>query len=220
MRGPSEFIADQLRSPSGPFGRIVLSRFFKRSSAALNGLTLASLALEPEDRVLEVGFGSGDLMARVVPVVSEGFVAGVDFSPDMVDVCAKRFAPLLTEGRVELRCGDADALPYEDDRFTKACAVNTIYFWPDAAVPLSELHRVLAAGGRVALGFGTPAALRRLPFVKYGFTLYEPEHVRTLMEDAGFGDIAVSSGSGRAGEFVCLVGTKSPAVRDSDGAPG
>ena len=58
--GVPEFFADQLRNPTGFFGRVVMSRFFDRSSAAINQLTMASLALRPADRVLEVGFGSGD----------------------------------------------------------------------------------------------------------------------------------------------------------------
>lgn len=74
--GLSEFVAGQLRNPSGFFGRFVMSRFFNRSSAAINQLTLASLALEPTDRVIEVGFGAGDLISRMAPVVSKGSIAG------------------------------------------------------------------------------------------------------------------------------------------------
>ena len=67
--GVPEFFADQLRKPSGSFGRLVMSRFFDRSSRAINQLTMASLAVQPADRVLEVGFGAGDLIAHLAPVV-------------------------------------------------------------------------------------------------------------------------------------------------------
>ena len=206
--GAWEFIAGQLRSPSGAFGRYVMPRFFNRSSAAINQTTLAALALEPEDRVLEVGFGGGDLIAHIEPFVPRGSVAGVDFSPDMVAACEKRFAPLVQSGRVELRCAPAEQLPYPDGRFTKACAVNTVYFWPDPAVPLGELSRVLSAGGRLVVSFSIPAAIGGLPFTKHGFTLYEPDQIRGLLEDAGFGDIRMVPGSGRRGAFVCAVATK------------
>jgi SAM-dependent methyltransferase len=206
--GAWKFVAGQLRDPSGAFGRYVMPKFFNRSSAAINQTTLASLALEPDDRVLEVGFGGGELIADIEPFVPGGAVAGIDLSPDMVAVGEKRFASLIRAGRLELRCARAEELPYPDGRFTKACTVNTVYFWPDAAVPLGELWRVLEAGGRLAVSFSIPAAIRRLPFTRHGFTLYEPDQVCGLLEDAGFGDIRMIPGHGRRGEYVCAVATK------------
>jgi ubiquinone/menaquinone biosynthesis C-methylase UbiE len=209
--GAPEFFADQLRNPTGFFGRVVMSRFFDRSSAAINQLTMASLALGPADRVLEVGFGSGDLIAHMAPVVREGFVAGVDFSPDMVSVATKRLAPLVSAGGVELRCASAEHLPYGDGSFTKACTVNTVYFWPEPAVAMKELARVLAAGGRLVIGFSPAEAMRKMPkrLTGHGFTLFEPEDMRRLLEDAGFGGIEMVPGHGPRGDFVCAIGTKS-----------
>jgi arsenite methyltransferase len=209
--GVPEFFADQLRNPTGFFGRVVMSRFFNRSSAAINQLTMRSLALEPADRVLEVGFGSGDLIAHLAPVVREGHVAGVDFSPDMVSVATKRLAPLVTTGRVELRCASADHLPFADEEFTKACTVNTVYFWPEPALAMKGLSRVLSAGGRLVIGFSPAAAMRKMPrrLTEHGFTLYEPEDMHRLFENAGFGSIEMAPGHGPRGDFLCAIGTKS-----------
>ena len=215
--GAWEFVAGQLRNPSGAFGRHVMPRFFNRSSAAINQTTLASLALEPQDRVLEVGFGGGDLIAHIEPFVPEGSVAGVDFSPDMVAACAKRFAALVQSGRVEFLCARAEELPYADGHFTKACTVNTVYFWPDPAVPLGELSRVLSDGGRLVVGFSNPAAIQGLPFTKHGFTLYEPDRMRGLLEDAGFGDVRMVPGTGRRGDFSCAIATRQGAGAHSSG---
>ena len=208
--GVPEFFADQLRNPTGFFGRVVMSRFFDRSSAAINQVTMASLKLEPADRVLEVGFGSGDLIAHMVPVVRDGSVAGVDFSADMVAVAGKRLAAPASAGKVDLRCASAENLPYDDGSFTKACTVNTIYFWPEPAAALRELARVLGAGGRIAVAFSPAEAMRKMPkrLTGHGFTLFEPEDVRGLLEDAGFGAVEMIPGHGRRGDFVCATGTK------------
>ena len=206
--GVSEFVASQLRKPSGLFGRFVMPRFLNRANVAINQLTLASLALEPDDRVIEVGCGAGDLINRVAAVVVKGSIAGVDFSPEMVEFCTKRFASLVRAGRVELRCASAESLPYDADRFTKACAVNTIYFWPHPAVPLNELWRVLRVGGTLVVGFGPRTTMQRLPVTKHGFILYDPGQIRRLLEDAGFGSIEMIPGSDRRGEFMCAIGTK------------
>jgi arsenite methyltransferase len=131
----------------------------------------------------------------------------------MVAVSAKRFASLTQTGRAEFRCADAERLPYGDDSFTKACTVNTVYFWPDPAVPLKELWRVLRPGGRLVVSFSPAAALKKLPVTKHGFTLYEPDDMRRLLGDAGFGGIEMIPGSGPRGHFLCAVATK------QEGAP-
>jgi SAM-dependent methyltransferase len=202
------FMASQLRKPSGFCGRYLASRFMNWSNADLNQQTLVSLSLEPDDRVLEVGFGAGDLISRIAPGLANGSIAGVDFSPEMVAVCTKRFASLIAAGRVELRCANAEALPYGTGDFTKACTVNTVYFWPDPAVSMREFWRVLRVGGKLVVGFIPRTTLRKFPFTRYGFTHYDPDQIRRLLEDAGFRRIEMVSGADRRGEFICAMGTK------------
>jgi SAM-dependent methyltransferase len=206
--GATAFMASQLRKPSGFFGRFVTSRFLNRANVAINRLTLASLALEPDDQVIEVGFGAGDLINRVAPVVAKGSITGVDFSPEMVAACRRRFASLIRAGHVELRCASAEHLPFDSDRFTKACTVNTVYFFSDPAVPLSELWRVLRVGGRLVVGFSPRATMQHKQVTRQGFTLYEPDQIRRLLEEAGFGSVEMIPGSGPRGEFMCAIGTK------------
>jgi len=204
----STFIAGQLRKPSGLFGRLVVGRLLSRGNAPMNALTLERLDLVPDDRVLEIGFGGGDLIERTARVITDGRIVGVDFSPDMIALCEKRFASLVRAGRVELRCASVEALPYADETFTKACTVNTIYFWPDPLGALREIRRTLRPGGRVVVTFNPPATARKLPYTRHGFTLHEAEHVGTLLVDAGFRDVALATGSTRLGEFITAAGTR------------
>jgi len=203
-----KFVASQLRKPSGFIGRVVVSRVLNRGNVPMNQLTFTLLDLKPDDHVIEVGFGGGDLISRVAAVVARGRIAGVDFSPEMIAVCTKRFAQLVQAGRLELRCASAESLPYTPEQFTKACTVNTIYFWPDPIAPLKELQRVLRDGGRLVVCFNPRETLQKVPFTKYGFGFYEPDQVLRLLENAGFGDTEMVSGSSRLGEFLCAVATK------------
>jgi arsenite methyltransferase len=202
------FIAGQLRKPSGFIGRRVVARMLNVSNRPMNRLTLASLGLIPDDRVIEVGFGGGDLIHRMASVVTRGCIVGVDFSPEMVEVCAKRFAPLLRAERIKLDCASADDLPYDSGQFTKACTVNTLYFWPDPVGPLNELRRVLRPGGRLVLCFNPRGTLEKAAYTKYGFRLYESAEVQRLLETVGFANVRMVSGSGRFGGFLCAVGTR------------
>lgn len=200
-------LAKHLRKPSGLFGRLVMSRLLNWANAGLNRAALDLLDLKPEDRVLEVGFGGGDLIARMTPGVTSGSITGLDYSPDIVALGERRFRHLILRGRLELRCASVEAMPYEDGRFTKACTINTIYFWPDPARALRELHRVLTDGGLLVVGFRTRASLERHSFAQYQ-KLYEGEEVRLLMVAAGLRDVDLVPGRDRLGEFTSAVGRR------------
>jgi ubiquinone/menaquinone biosynthesis C-methylase UbiE len=46
-----------------------------------------------------------------------------------------------------------ESLPFRDEFFDKAVAINSLQVWPDAVSGLREVRRVLKPGGNVALGF-------------------------------------------------------------------
>jgi ubiquinone/menaquinone biosynthesis C-methylase UbiE len=71
----------------------------------------------------------------------------------MVAQATARNSDAVAGGRVDLRHGTAQALPFADGTFDKAAAINSMQVWPDAGSGLREIHRVLKAGGKVALGF-------------------------------------------------------------------
>src|SRR5262245_4887366 len=160
------FMAAQCRRPTGLFGRLIVARVLNRGNAAMNTLTLRLLDLVPDDRVLEVGFGGGDLLNRMISVVTRGRIAGADFPADMISFCTKRFRSLVADGRMELRCADVSALPWPDGTFTKACTVNTIYFWSDPVAALTEIRRTLAPGSRLVISVNAPATAGKLPYTK------------------------------------------------------
>jgi ubiquinone/menaquinone biosynthesis C-methylase UbiE len=71
----------------------------------------------------------------------------------MVEQAHARNASAIQEGRVDLRCGSVESLPFGDETFDKALAINSMQVWPDAIVGLREIRRVVKSGGAIALGF-------------------------------------------------------------------
>jgi SAM-dependent methyltransferase len=188
------FIARQFAHPSGLVGRFVMGPLLNLESATLNRLVLDSLAIEPDDQVLEVGFGGAALLQEIAKRVQTGCVCGVDRSEAMVAAATARFRHRPESGRVELRQGMIEALPYPAARFTKACSVNTVYFWPSLFSGLTELARVLRPGGRLVLGFASDERMRRAGFHEHGFALYSPEQLSTALREHGFLPGALTSG--------------------------
>jgi ubiquinone/menaquinone biosynthesis C-methylase UbiE len=204
----TKLFAKQLRQPSGVFGRMVLPRLFNRRNSALNDLTLKSLALQPHDRVLEVGCGGGYLLHQMSAIIVDGLIAAVDLSPAMVAFCQKRYRSLIKDGQLQIRCASAGALPYPSGYFTKACTVNTLFYLPDASRATSELWRVLADDGTLVICFTAKKSLENRDFTSYGLTLYEADQVQRLLDSSGFQRISMIPGSDRYRAFTCAVGRK------------
>jgi arsenite methyltransferase len=204
----ARFLARQLANPSGLFGRLVLAPTWNRRNAALNDMAFDRLALQPRDRVMEVGVGGGYLLGRMAAVVTDGFLVGIDASPTMLAFCERRHRALVRAGRLELKCAEAESLPYPSGHVTKVCTVNSIFYWKDAPHAFAEMHRVLQAGGLLVICFTCRTSLEDRSFARHGLTLYDADDVAQLMESSGFRDTCVTRASDRYREFVCLTGRK------------
>ncbi|HET8662278.1 MAG TPA: class I SAM-dependent methyltransferase [Micromonosporaceae bacterium] len=97
-------------------------------------------------RVLEVAIGTG-LNLPFYPL--DVTVTGVELSPAMLAVARQRAAELGRE--VDLREGDAEALPFDDASFDTVVCTLSLCTIPDHARAIGEMHRVLLPGGRLLL---------------------------------------------------------------------
>lgn len=112
------------------------------------------LALEPGERVLEIGFGTGNgvlELARLVGV--KGHVAGIDISEGMAAVAERKVAEERIATPVDLRIGDARRMPFGDGVFDAAFTSFTLELFPaeDFAAVLGEIRRVLKPRGRLGV---------------------------------------------------------------------
>jgi len=157
-------------------------------TATANRIALDLLGIGPTDEVLEIGFGHGATLARLATLASAGFVAGVDPSPEMCRMAARRNRRDIERGLVELREARAEALPYDDARFTKILSSHTTYFWPELARPFAECHRVLRPSGRVVIAYRSDQQARRLfPAPVYRFR--DGAEVEEALRVAGFTEV-------------------------------
>jgi demethylmenaquinone methyltransferase/2-methoxy-6-polyprenyl-1,4-benzoquinol methylase len=133
-----------------------------RSESEARNVGLELLAARPGESVLEIGFGTGHALARLAEAVSgSGSVVGIDLSPGMVEIARERLANVGVAGRVELVCAAVPPISFPDASFDAAFLSFTLESFADAAIArvLSELRRVLRAGGRLGLvALSTPAA--------------------------------------------------------------
>ena len=105
--------------------------------------------LEPtgDERVLDVGAGTGGFSFAVAPLVRE--VVGVDVVPEVLAAGrarAEQEFPNVTFVEV-----DAASLPFEDGSFDLAAAVRTLHHVPRPELVVAELCRAIGMRGRVLI---------------------------------------------------------------------
>lgn len=136
--------------------------------------TVRSLRLTPDDGVLDVATGTGDLAFATARAARRA--VGCDFAAEMIRHARRKAAP---SDRARFHVARAERLPYADDSFqgaTSAFAMRNVK--PMLTDVLAEMQRVLAPGGRVAiLEFSRP----RLAPVRWGHGFY----TRVLMPRVG-----------------------------------
>ncbi|HEX6872883.1 MAG TPA: methyltransferase domain-containing protein [Micromonosporaceae bacterium] len=113
---------------------------------------LAALEVRAGQVVADIGCGPGTDLARLAEAVTgTGHVIGIDHDPEMVAQAKVRLAELT---QVEVRTGDAHALPLADASLDRARADRVLQHLSDPARAVSELRRVIRPGGLV--GFAEP----------------------------------------------------------------
>jgi cyclopropane fatty-acyl-phospholipid synthase-like methyltransferase len=78
-------------------------------------------------------------------------VAGITLSRRQVELATKRARDAGLGDRVSFECADAMALPFPDQSFDAAMAIESLVHMPDRRHALSEVARVLRPGGRLVL---------------------------------------------------------------------
>jgi ubiquinone/menaquinone biosynthesis C-methylase UbiE len=204
----SKFLARELGKPSAIMGRFFLAPTWNKRNAALNNTAFEHLDLQPHDRVLEVGFGGGYLMSRVVKTVTEGMITGIDISPAMVQYCSRRFRRFVQGGRLDLRCSPVESLPFPESHFTKVCTVNSIFYWQDVQSALSEQLRVLVDGGRLVLCMTCKEYLEKRGFSEHGLHLYHAPEIEALLLEVGFRDVHNGRLKDSIREYLCVTAVK------------
>jgi ArsR family transcriptional regulator len=150
----------------------------------------ALLALiDPALTVGDLGCGTGQISELVGPHVAK--VIAVDGSADMVQAARKRLKGLH---QVEVRRGDMEALPIDDQQLDVAIAALVLHHVPEPARALAEAHRVLKCGGRVLIVDMLPhdraEYQQQMGHVWLGFS---EKTIKKFLEGAGFEGVSINT---------------------------
>ena len=150
----------------------------------------------PDDVVLDVATGTAAVAIELVRGTGCR-VVGVDQSPEMLETGRARVDQAGLAGRIDLREGSAERLPFADESFDALTFTYLLRYVDDPAATMRELARVVKRGATIAmLEFGLPRGPARAAWELY---------VRAGLPLLG---ALVSPGWRRVGSFL------GPSIRD------
>jgi ubiquinone/menaquinone biosynthesis C-methylase UbiE/DNA-binding transcriptional ArsR family regulator len=148
----------------------------------------ALAALADADWVVgDLGCGTGQVSAAVAPFV--GRVIAVDSSAAMLQAAKRRLAGL---DNVEMRRGEIEALPIDDDRLDVAALMLVLHHVPEPERAVADVARTLKPGGRIIVGDMLPhdreSYRQQMGHVWLGFS---EDYMDRLLTEAGFGRLRI-----------------------------
>jgi len=165
---------------------------------------------KPDDRILDVGCGTGVLTRQLSQIASDpGNLAGVDLSESMLGV-AREHCP-----GVEFHQCSATSLPFADGSFNVVVSSFMLMFTPEPEQVLREMYRLVAPGGRLVIsiwqGLETnPVYLALVDIARevlgdesaeslaWPYALGKPGHLASLFQAAGISPPAIVNQDGNA----------------------
>ena len=108
--------------------------------------TMRRLELEGTERILDVGCGTGELLARLAAKHPAAQLAGLDPVAEMLEVARQKLRP-----GVDLRVGWANELPWPDESFDLVVSCNMFHYITHPVEAVAEMDRVLRPGGRIVI---------------------------------------------------------------------
>ncbi|MFZ2097658.1 MAG: methyltransferase domain-containing protein [Anaerolineales bacterium] len=150
---------------------------------------LEMLGVQPGEKVLEIGTGTGKAQIELCQQVGEkGLVYGMDLSTGMLRVARNNLAKAGFANRIHLLSGDGAWLPYASASFTAVFMSFTLELFDTPEIPqvLGECWRVLKPGGRLGV-----VAMQQSEHPGWMLRLYEwfheklPNYVDCRPIDAG-----------------------------------
>lgn len=189
------YLMMQVRKPSKWLGRPFVW-LMNKSHSKLTDWGLEHAEIDKTFTILDVGCGGGCAIQKLAALATEGKVYGVDYAEGSVAMSRRKNTESIQAGRVKIKQASVSQLPFADNKFDLATAIETQYYWPDLLNDMQEILRVLKPGGTLLIiaetySNGTGNKVYRPLMKLLGSQTLSVNDQRELFSQAGYQDIQI-----------------------------
>ncbi len=207
-RAIKSYVVGQFGRPHGLADRLaglVMAR--RASNRQRNRWTVDLMEIQPDHRVLEIGYGPGVALADVCRRLGGGRAVGLDHSATMLRAARRRNRQALQSGKLELHVGslgDLDVVGHSAlaGPFDRIFAVNVLMFSDDPVADLSALADRLGPAGKIYVTFQPRGDIQT-----DAAALAAAETMTRHMRSAGLADVTTETMTDLDPMAVCVIGS-------------
>ena len=146
----TRFLIKQSQKPSGLVGRAITkiwSFYFKKLSLwAIKQTTISG-----NYRILEIGYGGGSTIKNLLALNKHLEVHGIDISKESYRTAQRVHSDSIRKGSVQLKIGNVENIPYQNNYFDRVFAIQTHIFWKDIKKSFQEVYRVMSSNSTLII---------------------------------------------------------------------
>ncbi|MEK5396236.1 SAM-dependent methyltransferase [Paenibacillus sp. VTT E-133280] len=190
-------LIDQAKNPRGFVGNIMI-KIMNQAHTSITAWGLKKIQIINNAPILDIGCGGGQTIHMLSNQNKHQEIYGIDYSQQAVETSIQKNNKAVAAGRVKISRGDVSALPFNDGFFGTITAIQTHYFWPDLEHDISEVFRVLKAGGTFVM-------ISEIYKINYHMKKYtKNDEIDQLFRQSGFQTVNIHENN----KWRCYIGKK------------
>lgn len=178
----TEFLIKQSQKPSGLIGRVITkiwSFYFKKLSL----WAIKQTTISDNYRILEIGYGGGSTIKNILALNKNLEIHGIDISKESYRTAQRVHSDSIRKGSVQLKIGNVENMPYQNNYFDRIFAIQTHIFWKDIKKSFQEVYRVMSSNSTLIIASEKEK-------IHYHMTDYRTSHeFSQLLTSIGFSKI-------------------------------
>ncbi len=178
-------LASQLKRPQGTKG-VEIGDMMHETNLKMTVHSIDKLEILDNNSVLELGHGNCGHLPYLLEQKNDLTYYGLEVSELMHKEAQRINEAYIGKKQASFHLYNGIHVPFPDQYFDRIFTVNTLYFWSDPTLLLSELYRVTKTNGTVNITFAQKSFMQQLPFVQFGFELYDNEKAEQLINTTSF----------------------------------
>lgn len=178
----TEFLIKQSQKPSGLIGRVITkiwSFYFKKLSL----WAIKQTTISDNYRILEIGYGGGSTIKNLLALNKNLEIHGIDIFKESYRTAQRVHSDSIRKGSVQLKIGNVENMPYQNNYFDRIFAIQTHIFWKDIKKSFQEVYRVMSSNSTLIIASEKEK-------IHYHMTDYRTSHeFSQLLTSIGFSKI-------------------------------